>query len=396
MEISDFESFNLGIIVVFIGKYINDRFQFLRINNIPDSVTGGLLFSFFFSLLFLLFDIRTTFTLQSRDLLILYFFSGIGLNARVRTLIAGGRPLLILVPVVVVYMIFQNLIGVALALAMDLHQVVGVLCGTASLVGGHGTVIAWVPVITESFAIPGALAIGTATATLGMTVSSLLGGPVARFFIERYQLQTNTGEKPDFGVHLSRENTDINYLSVLSAWLVLNICVALGLRLNVLLNEMGLTLPPFVACMFTGILLTNIVPVLFKDLPWPAGSTALGLISDLTLGVYLAMSLMGMQLWTLADVAGPVFFIFCGQLVLSLLFTYFVIFPLMGRDYEAAVICSGFSGVTLGATPTAIANMTAVTQRFGAAHKAFLVVPLVSAFFVDIANAFIIKLFLPG
>jgi len=148
--------------------------------------------------------------------------------------------------------------------------------------------------------------------------------------------------------------------------------------------------------MFTGILLTNTLPVLFKSLPWPAGSTALGLISELTLGVYLAMSLMGMQLWTLADLAGPVFFIFCGQLILSLLFTYFVVFPLMGKNYEAAVICSGFSGVTLGATPTAIANMTTVTQRFGAAHKAFLVVPLVSAFFVDIANAFIIQLFLPN
>ena len=133
---------------------------------------------------------------------------------------------------------------------------------------------------------------------------------------------------------------------------------------------------------------------MFPKVRWPAGTRSLALFSDISLGMFLAMSLMSLQLWTLADLAGPILGIMAAQFTVAFLFAMFVVFRLMGRDYEAAVICSGFGGISLGSTPTAMANMTAVSKRYGAAHKAFIIVPLVCGFFVDIANAMIIKLFL--
>ena len=147
-------------------------------------------------------------------------------------------------------------------------------------------------------------------------------------------------------------------------------------------------------CLFGGIIITNTIPRLFPRIKWVAETPSLALISDVALGMFLAMSLMSLQLWTLIDLAGPILGILTVQFVLAFCFALFVIFRLMGRDYEAAVICSGFGGISLGSTPTAMANMAAVSKRYGAAHKAFIIVPLVCGFFVDIANAMIIQTFL--
>ncbi len=174
----------------------------------------------------------------------------------------------------------------------------------------------------------------------------------------------------------------------------MNIAIGLGLSLNESLEYAGIKLPNFLTCLFMGIVMTNTIPRFFKKIPWSEHEPSLGLISDIALGVFLAMSLMSMQLWALIDLAFPIMAILAAQFVIAVLYTLFVIFNLMGRDYEAAVVCSGFGGISLGATPTAIANMTAVTKRFGAAHRAFIIVPLVGAFFIDIANAFLINQFL--
>jgi ESS family glutamate:Na+ symporter len=162
-------------------------------------------------------------------------------------------------------------------------------------------------------------------------------------------------------------------------------------------DYLGLRLPLFVTCLFAGILISNLIP---KGLPtlsgtrWPARTPSMALIADIALGTFLAMSLMSMQLWTLIDLAGPILAILAAQFALAVFVSVFVLFPLMGRSYDAAVISAGFGGFTLGATPTAMANMAAVTQRFGASHQAFIIVPLVSAFFIDLANAMLIPFFL--
>jgi ESS family glutamate:Na+ symporter len=150
----------------------------------------------------------------------------------------------------------------------------------------------------------------------------------------------------------------------------------------------------FVSCLFAGIILTNTIPYIFKNISWPTNTPSLALISDLSLGIFLAMSLMSLQLWTLAGLGGPVLIILGFQVLVIVLFVIFIVFRVMGKDYDAAVMSAGYAGLGLGATPTAIANMTAVTEKFGGSPKAFLVVPLIGAFFVDISNAFIIKFLL--
>ncbi len=221
-----------------------------------------------------------------------------------------------------------------------------------------------------------------------------MGGPIASYLIKRDKLEPKVISQPGVGLAHEQQHSQVDVYSFLSAWLVLNISLTIGGLIQEGLEAAGLKLPLFVCCLFAAILLTNIVPRLLPKLKWPADSRSLALISDVSLGMFLTMSLMSLQLWTLAELAGPIAAILGMQFIVACGFTLLVVFRLMGRDYEAAVICSGFGGISLGSTPTAMANMTAVTKKYGAAQKAFIIVPLVCGFFVDLANAVIIKTFL--
>ncbi len=394
MTLTHLESFTLGIVVLFAGKLINGKIPFLQDFNIPEPVTGGLVISILITVVFFVTGLEISFSLAARDVLILYFFTGIGINADLRTLLAGGRPLVFLLAATLVYMVLQNLTAVTMANLMGLSGTVGLLSGTVSLIGGHGTAIAWAPTFQQDYGIANASEIGITSATFGLVLASLMGGPIAKFLINRHGLTPATKEVLDVGVPLDEQDIKIDYLSVLRCWLVLNVAIGLGLTLNEGLEEIGFKLPNFVACLLVGIVMTNTVPRALPRLKWPSRTPSLALFSEVTLGVFLAMSLMSLQLWSLADLAGPILVILGTQFLVAAGFTLLVIFHIMGRDYQAAVVCSGFGGISLGATPTAIANMTAVTERYGAAHQAFIIVPLVSAFFIDIANGFLIRFFL--
>ena len=400
LHIDSLIAVTIGIIVLFVGKRLNDSIGFLREYSIPEPVTGGLLFSILFGLVYLVLNVEVEFNLAARDILLVYFFTTIGINSSVRDLISGGRPLIILLLITVAFMVAQNLVGIGGAWLFDLPAAVGVIGGTVSLIGGHGTTIAWAPQIAENFGISNAMEIGIASATIGLILASLMGGPVAKFLINRHKLQPDAAhinDVQDIGVSEREGDKNISHLDFLNTILAIHVAIILGTLLNDLISGWGLSLPLFVTCLFAGILLTNLLPhgLLGKfGMKWPTRAPAMALIADVALGTFLAMSLMSMQLWTLVDLAGPVFTILALQLVLAVLVAIFILFPAMGRDYNAAVVCAGFSGVTLGATPTAMANMAAVTQRFGPSHQAFIIVPLVSAFFIDLANAVMIPFFL--
>ena len=394
MHIDSFMTLNLAILVLGLGKWLNRRITFLRNFNIPEPVSSGLLVCVFTALLHTFTGTEISFDLTTRDFLLLYFFAGIGLNSDFKTLWSGGRPLMILVALTVVFMFLQNLTGIAVASAMGLQRVVGLLGGSVSLLGGHGTTIAWAPTFVEEFGIANAMEIGIACATCGLVLSSLMGGPIAHFLITRHQLQPKVIEQPDVGIAYDAKPEDIDYFSLLSTVFWLNMSLVIGNLLREGLTATGINLPLFVCTLFGAILLTNAVPRLFRKAPWPAGSRSLALISEVSLGAFLAMSLMSLQLWTIASLAGPILALLAAQFLLATVVALFVVFPCMGRDYEAAVICAGFGGITLGATPTALANMTAVAQKYGQAHEAFIIVPLVSGFFVSISNALVIRRFL--
>ncbi len=400
LHIQSFLAVTIGIIVLFVGKRLNDQFGFLRELSIPEPVTGGLLFSILFGLLYAASGVAVDFELRARDILLVYFFTTIGINASARDLLAGGKPLLILLAITICFMFAQNLTGIGVAALFGLPAAVGVLGGSVSLIGGHGTTIAWAPSIAESYGIGNAMEIGIASATFGLILASLMGGPIAKLLINRYRLtplEQAVGEVQDVGFTEAQRKTGIGHLDFLDAVLAIHICIIVGYLLNGIVADLGLKLPLFVTCLFAGILITNLVP---KSLPtltgthWPSRTPSMALIADIALGTFLAMSLMSMQLWTLIDLAGPILAILAAQFVLAVVVALFVLFPLMGRNYDAAVVAAGFGGVSLGSTPTAMANMAAVTQRFGASHRAFIIVPLVSAFFIDLANAMLIPYFL--
>lgn len=393
MQLESFTTFNLAILVLALGSWLNSRIGILRDFNIPEPVTSGLLVCVVTALLYWFIGLEISFSLATRDFLLLYFFASIGLNSDIKTLWAGGIPLLILVAVTIGFMLLQNLTGIAVATSLGLDALVGLLGGSVSLLGGHGTSIAWAPTFAEKHGIPNATEIGIACATLGLVISSLIGGPIARFLITRHGLEPKVIHQPDVGVTYDAKIEEIGYYKMLSTLFWLNMSLALGSLLQTGLRYIGANLPLFVCSLFAAIILTNTVPQILKT-PWPAGTRSLALVSDVSLGVFLAMSLMSLQLWTIVDVAGPILAILTAQTILAVFFALFVIFRVMGRDYEAAVICSGFAGISLGATPTAMANMTAVAKKYGQAHRAFIIVPLVSGFFVDIANAIVISRFL--
>lgn len=395
IEIGNFMAFTLGIIVYFSGRLLTHYIAFLREYNVPEPVTGGIVASLFTLFLYMVFDIEFSFEMEIRNILLVYFFTTIGLNARFSDLMNGGKPLAVLLVITLSYIFFQDLIGVTAAILMGLPKAMGVLTGSASLMGGHGTAIAWAPEIAANHGVPNALELGVASATLGLIIASLLGGPVAKYLMAKHKIVGNSDDDLIVGSTYEKETTEtlthVNFMGVL---LVVHIAIILGYMLNQVVNKMGITLPLFVPCLFVGIFMSNTIPVMFKKIPWPAHTPSLAIFSEFSLGLFIAMSLMGMQLWSVANLAGPLLILLGIQAVVATLFIIFIFFRIMGGDYLSVVLSAGFTGVLLGATPTAIANMTAVTKTHGSASTAFIILPLVGAFFVDLTNAFVIQFFL--
>ena len=400
LRFGGFFSITLGIVVLFLGKRVNEAVGFLREFSIPEPVTGGLIVSVLIALVYVTSSVEIEFELKARDVLLVYFFTTIGINASLKDLLSGGKPLVILLSITIGYMFVQNLTGISVASLFDLPTPVGMLGGSVSLIGGHGTAIAWAPRIAEDFGISNAMEIGIASATFGLILASLMGGPIAKFLINRHNLKPTHAEPLDVGV--SDEPQDGGkggggYLDFLDAVLAIHVTVILGVLINAEVEQLGLQLPLFVTCLFAGILITNLIPKSFPRITgtaWPSRTPAIALIADISLGTFLAMSLMSMQLWTLVELAAPIFTILGIQFLVAIAVNLFIVFPAMGRNYDAAVVCSGFGGISLGSTPTAMANMSAVAHRYGASHLAFIIVPLVCAFFIDLANALMIPFFL--
>ena len=396
IEVHAFITLTIAFIVFFIGVFLSRHVAFLRDYNIPEPVAGGLFAALFTWAFYGAFGQKIVFDIDARDELLVIFFATIGLNARVSDLLVGGRLLGILLVLTVVFIFVQNTVGLIGTQLFGLPAGTSVLVGSASLIGGHGTAIAWGPTIKEATGFAASEEIGIATATLGLVCAALLGGPIAKYLIDRDKLEPVASDGPIVGLPYETEPTkddDIDHINLMRAMLAANVAVILGYIANQGIAAMGLKLPLFVPCLLAGILMSNTIPFIFPKLPWPARTKALALLSDFCLSVFLAMSLMSMQLWTLAGLGGPI----VGTLVLQVLaataFILLVVYRLMGADYTAAVLSAGFAGFSLGATPTAIANMSAVTKRYGPAPLALIILPLVSAFFVDLANAVIIKFF---
>ena len=394
-EFGGFVSFTLAIILLFIGKSLVGKVELLRRYSIPEPVIGGFLCAAAVAVTYFFFDLKISFTLEVRDWLLLYFFAAIGLRADIRTLISGGRPLVILLALASAFIFLQNLTGIGIATVFGLDPKAGIMVGSISLTGGVGTALAWAPTFVESLGISNALELGVAANTVGLISACVIGGPIARYLITRHRITPSGNAQLDIGVeHENRMTTMVDSYGVLWAWLWLNVAMIFGYFLDQALQAEGLKLPLFVSCLIGGILIGNARNLLLKkDEAYPGAKLGIALISDICLGMFLTMALMGLQLWELKGLMLFMSVVMFFQILLSILFTVLVVFRLMGRDYEASVISAGFGGITLGSTATAIVNMTAVAKQYGAAHRAFIIVPLVCGFFIDLVNALIINFF---
>ena len=378
----------VAILAYFLGRFLTAKIAVLETYRIPEAVTGGLLVALVVALIRGIGGIEIQFT--TGPLALLFFFASIGLNASLRDLAAGGRPLVLLLGIAAIALVVENVIGTTCAWLLGMEPLLGLMAGSVSLLGGHGTAAAWGAIFAEHTHL--APVIGLASATFGLVAGGVVGGPLGRYLIERYRLRGAAEGGP------IRETAGggpievpITVPSIFASILLLALAIGLGDQLGWVIDRLGLRLPAFVTAIFAGILIGNLGPRLLPRLSWPIGSPALSLLSELALNLFLTRALMSLELWTLAAVAGPLLLVLTLQALAMILMCRFMVFPALGGNYDAAVIGAGFIGISLGATPTAVANMSALTHRYGPSPEAFLVVPLVGAFFVDLLNAVVIS-----
>lgn len=402
MSLDVLETLVAASLVLLLGRQLVGSSKFLKTYSIPEPVVGGLLVAVVLLVLHQFANVQVKFDTSLQGPLMLAFFATIGLNANIASLKAGGRTLMLFLGVVMGLLIIQDLIGIGMARMLGLDPLIGLLGGSITLSGGHGTGAAWGRVFSERHGLTAATEIAIACATFGLILGGLIGGPVARFLIRKVTLPVPETPKKELADDLSSEEIPLIFeqpkaVRLITSQVFIEVVALIAVSLTVgtiissLISGTAFELPTFVCVLFIGVLLSNGLTYLTN---YKIFERAIVVLGDVSLSLFLAMALMSLKLWDLAALALPVLLILAVQAVAMALYAVFVTFRAMGSNYDAAVLAAGHCGFGLGATPTAIANMQAITNRFGPSHLAFLVVPMVGAFFVDIANAIVIKLFL--
>jgi ESS family glutamate:Na+ symporter len=380
-------------LVLLLGRGLVTRVGFLRSYNIPEPVAGGLVVAVLL-LILRTCDIEVRFDTSLQTPLMLAFFATIGLSADLASLKKGGRVVGVFLLAVIGLLVVQNAMGIGLATLLGLDPLMGLLTGSITLAGGHGTGAAWGAVFSEKYGLASASELALASATFGLVLGGLIGGPVARLLIKRVQVPgCNPQQAPRLpkGFEQPNKERSITPFSFVETLALIAVSLLAGNLLNGLLQGTAFELPTFVCVLFVGVVLRNSLSALGLYQVFEREVSVLGNVS---LSLFLAIALMSLKLWDLAALALPIFIILAVQALVMALFAIFVTFRVMGGNYDAAVLAAGHCGFGLGATPTAIANMQAVTQRYGPSQIAFLVVPMVGAFFIDIVNVIVIKLYL--
>ena len=392
-----------AVIVLLLGRFLVNNIDFLRKYNIPEPVAGGLVAAIVSLLVnqFWGYSITTSSALQTSFMLI--FFASIGLSANFTKLRQGGIGLIIFLIAISTFIVLQNFVGISLATLLGIDPLIGLIAGSITLTGGHGTAGAWGEILETQYGIQGALALGMASATFGLIIGGLIGGPLAKTLINRHQLavprteeqiekRDNTPADQDSNEfipfeypHQVRLITADNAITTLGLFAA---CLAFAEFMTGAAKGTMFELPTFVWALAGGVILRNVLESIFKVNIF---DRAIDVFGNASLSLYLAMALLSLKLWQLADLAGPLMVILGAQTLTMALYAAFVTFRLMGKNYDAAVLAAGHCGFGMGATPTAVANMQAITNMYGPSYKAFLIVPLCGAFFVDLINVAVIQ-----
>lgn len=380
----------VSMVVLFVGRVLAARVPLLARLNIPAPVIGGGLVAIVLALADGLLHVKLGFNLGPKDVLLLMFFTTIGLAADVRLLVKGGSRLLVFLAISVGLIVIQNLIGLGATRFLDLHPVVGLLAGSITLVGGHGTGAAYAGRLGETMNLQGIMELAMACATAGLVIGAVLGGPVAEYLLKRHRLK---GPAPGEAEHAAggpsaADDEPVTSQSLLSTLFIILLCLAVGKILAGLMAETGFILPDFVFALLLGVVIRNAAAFSGR---FRVSDSTVDVIGNVALSLFLVMALMTMRLLDLVNLAGPLLVILTAQTVVIALYAILVTFRVMGRSYDAAIMAAGQVGFGMSSTACALAIMKSVTDRHGPSPLAFLIVPMVGAFFIDITNAFIIQ-----
>jgi len=384
MSLDPVNSLLAAVLVLLVGTVVNRKVELLSRYNIPDPITGGLLFAVCASVVWATTDARLAIDQTVKPVLLLMFFAGVGMCADLRMLKKGGKALVLFLMVLLPFIFVQNAVGVAVAKLLDLHPIFGLVGGSITLVGGHGTGAAYAERFAEVNNLQAVMELSMTVATIGLVLGGIVAGPVAEYVIKRYNLRSQTvvGETAD----RAEENVQISTVGMIGALAGILTAVVIGRWLGTKFSGGAITIPSFLWCMLIGVAIRNLVP--FSGVKMD--DRASDLISGVCLSLFLVMTMMALNLIEVALSAGPFLVIIAAQVVAIALYAVFVCFRVMGRDYEAAVTSAAFVGFNMGSTATAMANMQAITNKYGPAPQSYLIVPLSGAFFIDIMNAFLL------
>lgn len=417
LTLNSYYTLILATFVLLLGRFLVIKVKFLSDFNIPEPVAGGLVAGLVVFILHALFGWSFAFDKGLQTAFMLMFFASIGLSADFTRLKAGGKPLGVFLMLVSGYIVVQNLVGVGMASALGLEPLIGLVTGSITLTGGHGTAGAWGPVLETKYGITGATTLGIATATFGLVAGGLIGGPVAKFLIKKIHhqrlpeavTQTKLEEVADAQSLYSTRHTEsdddrsndamfdkpdeirlITASSTIETLALFAACLAFADIMTMVAKGTMFELPTFVWALGAGVVIRNVLTHFFN---FDMFDRAIDVFGNASLSLFLAMALLSLRLWELTDLALPVLVILLVQVLVMMAYASFLTFKIMGKNYDAAVLAAGHCGFGMGATPTAIANMQAITDRYGPSYKAFLIVPMVGAFFVDLVNATVLQVF---
>lgn len=395
-SVGELESFLVAILVLFIGHSVNRHVPVFKKYNIPEPIVGGLIIAAIIAILHFN-QISLEFTLSMQNTLMMMFFATVGLAASYKLLMKGGTKVFLFLGIASLYIVIQNAVGVGMASALGLEPLMGLIAGSITLSGGHGTGAAWAQTFSNNYGI-NTLEFAMAAATFGLVMGGIIGGPVAQRLINKHGLVSSYGvggnhhkDHPDLVTYDQLEEDRVTAKSILEVLFILLLCVGGAKWFSSLVSMFELSwlrMPDFVYALFFGVMITNITEL---SRGYKINSESVDVIGTVSLSLFLSMALMNLKLWEIFDLAVPLLIILLIQTVVLALFAYFVTFKLMGSNYDAAVMAGGHCGFGMGATPTAVMNMGALVSRTGPSPQAFMVVPIVGAFFIDIVNVVILK-----
>lgn len=390
IQIDMYQTLAVSVLVLILGQFLKKRINFLEKFCIPAPVIGGLLFAVLICVCYSLGIAEFTFDDTLREVCMVFFFTSVGFQANLKVLKSGGKSLFIFLGLVVVLIVSQNFLALGVSKLLHLDPLVGLCTGSIPMVGGHGTAGAFGPVL-EDFDVKGATTICTAAATFGLIAGSLIGGPIGKRLIDRKKL-LDTAVAEDDSILVEDEKKHERHTNMYAAAVFqLIIAVGIGTIISELLTKTGLTFPIYIGAMIAAAVIRNIGEYSGKFDIYMGEINNLG---GICLSLFLGMAMITLKLWQLAELALPLIILLSAQLILMMLFTYFVVFNVMGRDYDAAVLSAGTCGFGMGATPNAMANMQAICDRYVPSVKAYLIIPLIGSLFADFLNSLVITFFI--